>query len=58
MILPNWNVIARSEFTPSIVRAGIAFEPNANDIQAAIIHHSFMHMLPDHINCYLPQDLT
>lgn len=33
-MLPNWKVMARSEFTPSIVRAGIAFEPRAKEIHA------------------------
>lgn len=41
MILPNWNVIASNEFTPSIVRAGMALQSgkrcfhNRNDFAVA-----------------------
>lgn len=39
-MFPNWKVMASKEFTPSIVRAGIALEPSAKDIQAAKSIHS------------------
>lgn len=33
IIFPNIIIIARSELTPSIVRAGMAFDPRAKEIQ-------------------------
>lgn len=33
-MLPNWKVIASKLLTPNMVRAGIALEPSAKEIQA------------------------
>jgi hypothetical protein len=38
MMFPNWKVNARSELTPNIVRAGIAFEPRQKLIQLKLSH--------------------